>query len=105
MTITPDQLFSQIQGTIQVLEKIPAKERGEAPHKEFGENYNNLLSLAKEVMPHADARRWPPAVQIHTPAMGQLSTVARYVEIHAYLKQIQAILAEGMEPPAWGAVG
>lgn len=104
MSTSPEDLYPQIQAAANVLEKIPAKEREQAPHKEFAENYNNLLALAKKAMPKIDSRRWPPEVQIHTPAMGLPSAKARYVEFHSYLKQIEAILASGIEP-AWGGVG
>ena len=70
MSITAEDLYPQVQVAAQVLEKIPAKEREQSPHKAFADNYNNLLALAKEAMPSLDARRWPPLVEILTPSMG-----------------------------------
>lgn len=104
MSITAEDLYPQVQAAAQVLEKISAKEREQSPHKAFADNYNNLLALAKEAMPSLDARRWPPLVEILTPSMGLPTAKARYIEFHSYLKQIEAILASGIEP-AWGGVG
>lgn len=104
MAISAEELYPQVQAAAQVLERIPAKEREQSPNKEFADNYNNLLALAKESMPHIDGRRWPPEVQILTPAMGLPSAKARYIEFHSYLKQLEAILAAGIEQ-AWGSVG
>lgn len=98
MSITPDQIHSQIEAAASALAKISAKEREQKPYPQFGENYNNLLSLAKESMESADPRRWPPSVEIHKPAMGVASTNATYVEIYSYFKQMLSILSEGIEP-------
>lgn len=97
MSTTADQLFGQVQAVIQALEKITAKERGEAPSKDFCENYNSLLTLAKEAMPNEDSRRWPPSIMVKQPSMGEAASDARYVEVHAYLKQCAAVLAEGID--------
>jgi hypothetical protein len=99
MSIEPDAIQQQLLGAIQALEKLSAKEREQRPYREFGENYNNLLSLAKEAMPSVDSRRWPPALTITLAAMGPSHLDARYVEIHAYMKQIISILAEATEGP------
>lgn len=104
MPVSAEELFPQVQAAAQVLEKVSAKEREQYPHKAFADNYNNLLALAKEAMPETDPRRWPPVVEIHIPSMGFSTAKARYVEFHSYLKQIEAILAAGIEP-AWGGVG
>jgi len=96
MPITPNQVFGQVQGAIRALEKLPAKERETKPSRSFAENYNNLLTLAKEAMPQVDSRRWPPEAGIHSPAMGQASSELRFTEIHGFLEQIQAILNEGL---------
>ena len=96
MPVTPDQISTQIAGVIRALEKLPAKEREAKPSRAFVENYNNLLTLAKEAMPDVDARRWPPEGGIHQPAMGQASSEVRFTEIHAFAQQIQAILGEGI---------
>jgi len=95
MSVTVNQVFGQVQGAIKALEKLPAKERESKPSRAFAENYNNLLSLAKEAMPDVDARRWPPGAGVHTPAMGQSSSELRFTEIHSFFEQIQAILSEG----------
>ena len=97
MPVTPDEIYGQIQAASSALEKLSAKEREQKPHQQFGENYNMLLSLAKESMPAVDSRRWPPEVVIHKPSMGIPSTNASYVEIHSYEKQLIAILSEGIE--------
>jgi hypothetical protein len=41
-------------------------------------------------MPNVDERRWPPSVQ-------EIVCDARYTEIHAFLEQVGAILAEGYD--------
>ena len=105
MSVTPDQMYTQIEGAAYALEKIPAKEREHKPGGQFAENYNTLLSLAKESMPGTDVRRWPPTIEIHQPAVGIQSSNARYVEIHSYYKQMLAILSEGLEPPPAGSYG
>lgn len=105
MTTSPDQIYDQVDAAAKIFEKMPAREREQKPHKEFGENYNSLLSLAKESMPNVDVRRWPPKVEILQPSVGPKSANCRYVEIHSYYKQILAILAEGIEPPISGLVG
>ena len=104
MPISAEELFPQIQAAAKALDKIPAKEREQYPHKAFADNYNNLLALAKEALPETESRRWPHVVEIHEPSMGFSSAKARYVELHSYLKQIETILAAGFEP-VWGAVG
>ncbi|WP_184457702.1 hypothetical protein [Xanthomonas sp. F14] len=96
--VTADQIHSQIEAAVSALEKLSVKEREQKPHQQFGENYNNLLSLAKEAMPSIDARRWTPEVVIHKPAMGVSTTNATYVEIHSYFKQLLAILSDSIEP-------
>ncbi len=105
MILTPDQIYTQIEGAVYALEKVPAKEREQKPSEQFATNYNNLLALAKESMPSADDRRWPPQIKIHEPAMALPTSTARYVEIHSYYKQILAILSEGLEAPAAGFLG
>ncbi len=98
MAVTAEQIYAQIEGSLSALEKISAKEREQQPSKEFGDDYNRLLALAKETMPAVDARRWPPAAKTLTSPAGYDVTNARYLELHAYLEQIAAILAEGIEP-------
>jgi len=105
MSVTPDQIYSQIEGAASALEKLSSKEREQKPHQQFGDNYNNLLSLAKESMPSIDARRWTPEVVIHKPAMGIATANATYVEILSYFKQLLAILSEGIEPIGAFTVG
>lgn len=105
VSVTPDQIYSQIEAAASALEKLSAKEREQKPHQQFGENYNALLSLAKEVMPSIDTRRWTPEVVIHKPAMGIATTNATYVEIHSYFKQLLVILSEGIEPLGAFSVG
>lgn len=98
MSITPDQIHAQIEGLIYALERTTAKEREQKPNAQFAENYNTQLALAKEAMPAVDGRRWPPEIEIHEPAMGLPTSSARYVEMHGYLRQMLAIVAEGIEP-------
>lgn len=105
MPVTADQMYSQIEAAVSALEKLSAKEREQKPHQQFADNYNNLLSLAKEVASHADARRWPPEVTVHKPAMGIASANSNYVEIYSYYKQILAILSESVEFPSASTVG
>lgn len=105
MAITPDQIHTQIEGLVYALERIPAKEREQKPTGQFADNYNTHLALAKEAMPDVDSRRWPPEIKIEGPAMKLPTSNARYVEIHAYLKVMLAILAEGIEPPTAGLLG
>lgn len=105
MFVTPDQIYAQIEAAASALEKLSAKEREQKPHQQFAENYNNLLSLAKEAMPSIETRRWPPEVVIHRPAMGIPSANSTYVEIHSYYKQLLTILSEGTEPPVAGILG
>lgn len=97
MAVTADQIHNQVQGAIKALEKLPAKEREQKPSQLFTNNYNQLLALAKEAMPAVDARRWPPEARIHTPAMGLATSEVRYTEIHSFLEQISAIVAEGVD--------
>lgn len=97
MSVTPDQIHTQVAGAIKALEKLPAKEREAKPSRTFSDNYNNLLSLAKEAMPKVDARRWPPEAPAHSPAMGQATSELRFTEIHVFLEQIQAIVSEGRQ--------
>ena len=104
MTTTAEQLFPQVEAAASALAKLSVKEREQKPHKQFAENYNNLLATARETMPSIDPRRWPPTIEIHTPAAGLPSAKATYVEFHSYYKQISAILAEGITPH-WGSVG
>lgn len=96
MPVTANEIAYQVQGVIKALEKLPAKEREAKPSQSFAQNYNQLLTLAKEAMPSIDSRRWPPEAGIFTPAMGQSSSDVRYTEIHAFLEQVQAILSEGV---------
>jgi hypothetical protein len=102
MPITAEQIYNQVQGSIKALEKLPAKEREQKPSQLFANNYNQLLALAKEAMPSTDTRRWPPEATVSTPTMGQASSQVRYTELHSFLEQISAIVAEGIEPPSFG---
>ena len=97
MSVTAEQIYSQVANAIKALEKLPAKERDAKPSRAFAENYNNLLLLAKEAMPSVDPRRWPTEAPIHTPTMGQASSELRYTEIHSFMGQLMAILSEGLE--------
>lgn len=97
MPLRPEQVHDQVDAAIYALEKLTTKEREQKPLPGFGENYNLLLSLAKEAAAGAEDRRWPPMVTIHE-SVANPTTNARYVEIHSYLRQIQAILNEFIEP-------
>ncbi|AMC33883.1 hypothetical protein [Janthinobacterium sp. B9-8] len=97
MSVTPNQIHTQVAGAIKALEKLPAKERETKPSRTFSDNYNNLLSLAKEAMPTVDARRWPPEAPTHVPTMGLATSELRFTEIHAFLEQILAIVNEGIQ--------
>lgn len=88
MAINANQASAQVTGAIRAFEKISAKEREARPSSTFARNYNNLLALAKESMPDVDERRWPPTVE-------EMVCDARYIEIHAFLEQMSAILQEG----------
>jgi len=105
VTISPDQIYEQIKGATFALDKLTSKEREELPGGQFAENYNTLLDLAKESMPTADSRRWPPHVETRRAAMAESRSTARYVEIYAYYKQIMAILSESLETPPAGFLG
>lgn len=98
MAVTAEEIYKQVLGAIQPLEKLSAKVREQPPYKEFGEHYNKLLVLAKEAMPKVDARRWPPSLQVKTATNGPSHVDARYVEIHSYMNQIAVILAEEVDP-------
>lgn len=98
MAVTAEQIYNQVQGSIKALEKLPAKEREQKPSQLFCSNYNQLLALAKEAMSSVDPRRWPPEARIHTPAMGQATSEVRFTEIHSFLEQVLAIVAEGIDP-------
>ncbi|MFW9571090.1 hypothetical protein ACCP99_03445 [Xanthomonas sp. NCPPB 3443] len=98
MTITSSEVYAQIEASANVLKNLSAKEREQQPYKEFGENYNSLLSLAKEALPNIDPRRWTPAVAIHQSATATAKTNATYAEIHSYLVQLLSILSEDIEP-------
>lgn len=92
MAVTVNQISAQIDGAIKALEKLPARERETKPSDTFVINYNNLVALAKESMPDVDERRWPPSVE-------EAFSNVRFTEIHAFLEQLNAILADGKE---WG---
>ncbi len=98
MKSNANQIFYQVNQAVEGLEKMTEKEALLEPSKAFGENYNSLLNLARETVPAADSRRWPPMLGYRDTAFeGQSFTVSRYVEIVCYLKQISAILSEGIE--------
>jgi len=99
MGVTVEQIQRQVEAVIKALKKMSAKEREQRPYKEFGENYNRLLELSKEIMISVDSRRWPPEIEIKSAAMGPTHINARYVEVHSYLEQLLSILAEEGDYP------
>jgi hypothetical protein len=90
-----NQLHYQVAQALEGLAGLTEKERMLEPTKAFGENYNNLLVLSKEVMPSVDPRRWPPTLGFRETAAGNSYTISPYMEIVSYLKQVGAILSEG----------
>ena len=105
MTVTADEMYSQVVGAKEALGKLSAKERQTHPSKHFGENYNRLLELSKEAMPNVDSRRWPQPVPFSAPHMGASCAVAGYADIDSYFGEILAILIEGSSAPAAGIMG
>jgi hypothetical protein len=89
MVITANQVNDQVMGAIRALEKIPAKEREVRPSHAFIANYNGLVDFGKEAMPNVDERLWPPTLD-------ESNFTIRFTEIHSFLEQLHAILANGV---------
>ncbi|MGY4888940.1 UNVERIFIED_CONTAM: hypothetical protein EX528_00680 [Xanthomonas axonopodis] len=105
MSVTSSQIYAQIEASAEVLKNLSAKEREQQPFKEFGDNYNSLLSLAKEVLPNIDPRRWTPTVTTDQSGTATAKANATYAEIHSYFTQLLAILSEDIEPFSGFSVG
>jgi len=87
MAVTPDQVRSMAHTFLETLKGMPAKEKEKTPLHQYGDQFNTLLALAKEVVPNVDARLWPKPVETFN-EMGASGTGARYGEIETYIRMI-----------------
>lgn len=63
----------------------------------MADNYNSVLSRAKEALPNIDYRRWPPVAEKTNPAMGYAHAEQSHGEFAVYCEQIKVILQGAME--------
>lgn len=78
-------------GISQAIEKMTAKERGELPSPEFGEDYNKLRDMVLENNKELD-EFLPPRVKIEEYLYGEKKTAQTYAEINSYCSQIYQLL-------------
>jgi len=96
MSVTAEEVYEQVNATIRVLEKLTAKEREGKPTQQFAANYNQYLALAKEVLPDADSRLWPPEVKIEQSMGGHVNF--KFLEFQVFFTQISTMLGGIIEP-------
>lgn len=74
-------------GLSQALERMDVSERRTYPSREFGRNYNNLISKTRELDPDL-ATLLPPMVPIEEDQSGIMTT-----EIWSYCTQLAELIA------------
>lgn len=94
MTVASADVEALVDSFVVAIERMSAKERQEKPYKQFGERFNEVLSLAKETLPTIDPRLWPKQLEFSSPQFGPSHAVATYGEIETYARQIQSIVVQ-----------
>lgn len=94
--VTVDQVHGKAEAFLSSLGKLSEKERAQIPTIPFAQDFNVLLSLAKEVAPEVSDRLWPSEIRFREPVGYALMPEARYVEIEAYVRQVISILSPRM---------
>ncbi len=92
MAVDLGQVRGLAHAFLDSLDNLEAKEREQQPSAPFGENFNNVLQLAKEAEPTIDARMWPKSVETYESAVGRKLTRSHYVELATYARQVLALL-------------
>jgi len=95
MPVTVQHVRSLAESFVQSTEKLTAKEREQRPSGAYGNNFNNVLHLAKEAAPQIDDRLWPKPVEVYEVAFHDGScTRSRYSELETYARQILSLLPQ-----------
>ncbi len=94
MSVDCDQVCRSAMAFIEALSKLSAREREKVPAAHYGENFNQIIKLAKEAAPNVDERLWPKPITFKQPVGGGIITEARYVELETYARQIVNLLPD-----------
>lgn len=89
MGVTPHEVRANAKAFIDSLERLSAKQREQMPSRQFAEQFNRLLEVARETAPQVDHRLWPPPLEV-TEHMGVVQVSSRYAEIETYARQVLA---------------
>ena len=92
MAVETEDVKGLADAFVDTLEKLSPKEREQQPSAALGENYNNVLQLAKESMPGINARLWPKPVEVYESASGRHLTRGTYADLETFARQITHLL-------------
>lgn len=94
-TVSTHDVRAMAGALLTAMRSMTSNQREQLPMKEFGERYNCLLELAKEVVPNIDPRRWPKPVTFAPYGQAdRIMTSARFVELEAYIREIEAVVPQ-----------
>src|SRR5688572_21348049 len=82
------EVHVQAKAFVDGLSKLTAKERAQTPKGHFGQQFNQLRSLAMEVRTDLEARSWPPEIVVRATGQRELLCEATYAEIETYARVI-----------------
>jgi hypothetical protein len=91
--ITAAQVHAKAKEFVDALAKLPRSQALAAPHGHYARDYNTLRKLATEVCPDIDERLLGKYIPVQTTPGGEEVSVASYVEIATYARQILEQLA------------
>lgn len=80
------QVRQSVSAYVATLEKLPAKQKDQAPTQRYAEDFNRLLDVAKIACPEIDSRLWPSPIVVRSAVGGMVVVEARYVEIETYAR-------------------
>ena len=73
---------------------MTAEQKGHMPNVQYGEQFNQLLQLAREAVPEVDARLWPKPIAVRLSFLTGPMLEATYMEIETYVRQVLNLLPE-----------
>jgi len=88
-------VLAKARAFVKALSQLPRSAHSSPPHGHFARDYNTLRRLALEAMPDLDERLLGKYIHVQEIHGGEIS-LARYVEIEVYARQImeQLMLAQ-----------
>ena len=93
MAVTIDQVESQLYPFLNM--KLTPKDRPTPAKRAFGENFNKMLTLAKQAVPNLDQNLWPSPITFDP---NTRDCEATYLEIEVYANQIKNNLSAATPP-------